>query len=127
MSKDIKDYLHLYLGCKVKIIEIPSSLAEGELSGQEWAKVGEIVPLTPYLLWLICFDHDFNYMLILRGLSSITESELSECETIGGTEYINDVFRFVHYGSETKYLLSKHFDLFGLIDAGLAINKTTFQ
>lgn len=102
MTKDIKDYLHLYLGCQV--------LIDGET-----------------LVTLVGFSHTYDIelyvnnqwlhhrfcKLLLRPLSDMTDEEMDE----------------VWYGpsERTRYLLSKGFDLFGLIEAGLAIDATTLK
>ena len=63
---------------------------------------------------------DFDWKLILRPLSDMTEEEKNEYLLIG----TDSSTRFEHNARRTQYLLSKGFDLFGLIDAGLAIDKT---
>lgn len=72
---------------------------------------------------------------ILRPLSDITEEEAREllriCDYIDGTGLFDlsneteEIKQFII--GDTKgwaYLLRRHFDLFGWIDAGLAIDKT---
>lgn len=149
MEKNIKDYLHLYLGCEclgndgkpytLKPSHFPSNWKEG-INGHK---------------------------PILRPLSDMTEEEFSECvllhfgienrDVVFGT--INKIERYsepkmltnfgtalpyrcskdgIHVMTGTlstnslnpqqfKYMLSKHFDLFGLIPDGLAIDKTTLK
>jgi hypothetical protein len=87
MSKDIKDYLHLYLGCEC----INEEGKIGRFSGIDVCK------------------------LLLRPLSDMTQEEFRiDCNLI------NPVERF-------RFRLSKGFDLFGLIDAGLALDATKLQ
>lgn len=87
--------------------------------------------------------------LLLRPLSSMTEEEITELFLLKGMTKPDKVTRteikdrflqieYIHsgvYGSDYQhiitmypdqfaYLLSKSFDLFGLIDAGLAIDST---
>lgn len=139
-SKNIKDYLHLYLGCDTD---------KGKLIGIELNKA-------------VCMMNDLSivegniYSLkpILRPLSDMTEDEAWEfaggkseslyddlkIESIDKTgiqiSYAIDAgdegwhiqrhkFDFYAVGpSQFIWMLSKHFDLFGLIDAGLAIKKS---
>lgn len=121
MSKEIKDYLHLYLGCEC--------LAN--------------VPNIEVKQWLI-IDGDFigykgknyftNIQPILRKLSDMTEEEMNECGNLiydfSDDEELNrwkwSDFDF-GCAEQFHYLLSKHFDLFNLIPEGLAIDKTTFK
>jgi len=178
--KDIKEYLHLYLGCDLYIFPI-------ETIGNGW--LHKAIQDNPGLNWKIPLNYENlrrrdGYLPILRPLSDMTEEDfrLLAIDFFGkenlvfaslskywyacsreldpdheGTtmEYINDAgdddpenilmcdsrSKLITYGwiiyeenyhgmsmSEqaaiTKYLISKHFDLFGLIESGLAIDKT---
>jgi hypothetical protein len=88
--KELKNYLHLYLGCE-------------------------------------CVIGDSNVKETIKAVS-----EYSVC--VGANKYgVDDQFilgqdgkyawRATFFPSMFKYLLSKYFDLFGLIEAGLAIQK----
>jgi hypothetical protein len=121
---NIKDYLHLYLGCTV---EIPDSLIQ---------KHG-LVKSTRKATFLGFADYHrlesrvgfragpegrvstFFIKPILRPLSDMTGEEKSQ----SGIIYKGSGVLETHFES-MRYLLSKHFDLFGLIEAGLAIDKT---
>jgi len=108
----IQDYLHLYLGCTAMITE-GSTVSPYNLSSDILSSVyaGEFVDVKP----------------ILRPLSDMTDEESREI-----CAYTRNAQAFVKFdtpiGKEAinplpfKYLLSKHFDLFGLIEAGLALN-----
>lgn len=72
---------------------------------------------------------------ILRPLSDMTEGELQECGNLvydfsddtsglGLNEHKWEDFTLLLCVEQFHWLLSKHFDLFGLIEAGLAIDKT---
>lgn len=99
---DIKDYLHLYLGCeamhgKQKVVVCGlniNSYCIQNIINVDTFRIEDIKP-------------------ILRPLSDMTDKESKHHANIlkGDTESI-------------RYLLSKGFDLFGLIQAGLAIDKT---
>ena len=157
--KELKDYLHLYLGAKVRY----NYYDYNEDTWTIWET------LTPHLLDKITTDCSIKSIKIqLRRLSDMTEEEGKEMinsiyhsiynheteikklsrfendDSVGFVAYAADDDRlsvtieidrgieFYVRGNEmvvkqfdiTKSLLSKHFDLFGLIEAGLAIDKT---
>jgi len=100
MDKKIEDYLHLYLGCDVRhnngsIVKMNSIALNNMLNNKYEMQ---------------------EYKPILRPLSDMTEEEKIEVRKF-------DKVELPHF-ELTRYLLSKHFDLFGLIEAGLAIEKT---
>jgi hypothetical protein len=69
---------------------------------------------------------------ILRPLSDITEEEKIECVLLFDDQFIlgqdgKYAWRATFFPSMFKYLLSKYFDLFGLIEAGLAIDYKTLK
>lgn len=112
MNKKIEDYLHLYLGCETNY---------GKLIGV-WGDS--------------CMVENNNHIqridtgkikLHLSVLKSITNNQMTALGVFG--------YPFKKMLSQNRvgewsprqftYLLSHHFDLFGLIDAGLAIDKTS--
>lgn len=101
---ELKDYLHLYLGCKVE--------TEG----------ANIRVLDLVLLHLVLIDKMF-LSPILRPLSDIKKEEKS----IYNKMFKSNIPLPIVEANRTRFLLSKHFDLFGLIEAGLAIDKTTLK
>lgn len=122
-AKQISDYLHLYLGCEVmtpagqgKLFQCSYEL---EMAGivygimgpdfEEWVKHEDIKP-------------------ILRPLSDMTEEEGidAEKEWNNGRRLGESISQALNIANafRIKHLLSKHFDLFGLIESGLAIDKT---
>lgn len=117
---NIKEYLHLYLGCEVKR-EFKRSILDADTLNY----------IDEHEIWE-------DVKLILRPLSNISDGELLEVYSIlypasSGVSYessINSAERALYnYGGRMApsvfvYLLYKHFDLFGLIEAGLAIAKT---
>lgn len=141
MKKNIKDYLHLYIGCETdqglligmvncdndkEDIQCVCLMKEGGLVN------GSIKNIKP----------------ILRPLSDMTEEEALECyESCWQGHQIDDVNKARHirelfseesdpdyaYGNVTgnakvfRWALFKGFDLFGLVEAGLAIDKTTLK
>jgi len=107
----------------------------------------EIGELDEKLLWKVHKGYEVVEQLFIRPLSSITEEEKIELLLIIGEPKMYAAFDFrigdeMHYlnlvgesgviiigfnPESVKYLLSKHFDLFGLIEAGLAIDKTVLK
>lgn len=167
--KELKDYLHLYLGCDLWIEEPGETAFKSKFEGIDATGRPIAKEYEHQILW------KFNEIKpILRPLSDMTDVEIikvakiADCLPIGwydnngyweinrtdhpnigievccnGKYAIRVTFKkpalyFVDYEKsgvfylpETieifRYLLSKHFDLFGLIDAGLAIDKTTLS
>jgi len=137
--KDIKDYLHLYLGCDVEADSLSDNTKRF------------VYKLTPSRLRSILEYNNYdNSKPILRNLSDMTKDEIIHFFLLKGLDYskvtnrtsIMDNFIQIEYKcagellsdyqvatflnpEQTKYLLEKHFDLFGLINDGLAIDKTT--
>jgi hypothetical protein len=142
MKKNIADYLFLYLGCDVKIIGQPDAILgavginDGERIVVRWPNDNE---------WSYADTKEITP--VLRPLSDMTEEETKELQSICGLE--NEDMEFVKefenrffdgsgksFGSAhltnirqwadgVHLLLSRGFDLFGLIDAGLAIDKSS--
>lgn len=131
-AKNIKDYLHLYLGapCFIgddKIVhfirmvnEIGLSVCTGTNAKgiQKWFKSSACLP-------------------ILRKLSDMTEQEMNYIgnDLKAGTWNAPDIrsnpnmaWSIHHLTPEIfRYLLSQGFDLFSLIEAGLAIDKNSLD
>ncbi len=132
--KEIKNYLHLYLGCECydHFNDVTINLTPLAYAG--WDK-----------------REDEQIKLILRSLSDMTELEAIELAKLSemdehfnevrwerntyndiivswqGANEDREVFnatgeRF-YCAEQFTWLLSKHFDLFGLIEAGLAIDE----
>ena len=163
--KELKDYLHLYLGCEVmtnegkgklisvgfnnKVLDIKISV-DGDSECIEWFKL-VIHPLS-----------DMTEMEIIKLMTIIYKSIFGQCGLISETNLITDendndkvgftckddsnnrigvtveVDRGIEFSFNedklkvnqfecTQWLLKNSFDLFGLIEAGLAIDKTTLK
>ena len=126
--KRIEDYLHLYLGCEC----ITEDKKIGRLCdiGSDYAN--EMILLTVRYSddsddWDVFNDDPKDVTrikLLLRPLSDMTEEEKNESGF--GTTNKHDAHKFTittHFET-MRYLLSKGFDLFSLIESGLAIDKT---
>lgn len=108
--KDIKDYLHLYYGCACKY-------GKSHWVDHEWHFInvnGKLIQDAEY----------FIIKLFLRPLYDMTEEERIGLREVSRQVVVNtpDDYR-IEAAIQTEYLLKKSFDLFGLIDAGLAIDK----
>jgi hypothetical protein len=142
---ELKDYLHLYKDVIVKVkrkndsqfqigrvCEITSKSNHGD-----WVQVwfDGCVTVTNSIWEESCSNshHFFFYedtiIPILRPLTSISEDEAAEYNKRRETLYtMADMQNLVRQEAACiQYLLSKHFDLFGLIEAGLAIDSTTLK
>lgn len=122
-----RDVAHYYLGCKCKrISEIIFTLSPINFPSS-WESV----------------DFTKNFKPILRPLSSMSDEDvigfckLSEPESYWNRshERIYDEYRklfreekyIVFSPEETHYLISKHYDVFGLIDSGEAIDGSALE
>lgn len=123
--KDINDYLHLYLGCECQFGYIDRI---GRLAGIDerygWQIFYPGNQIVPYR-----FVRPELIKLLLRPLSDMTEEEFDYMffKQPGYVSIESKVVadkRFDISPHQVAFLLSKGFDLFGLIDARLAIDKT---
>lgn len=135
MERKIEDYLHLYLGCKVEW-GFENRKKIGTLIGKTipfgWQIFDSINPIVPY--------HNVKpelIKLILRPLSHMTEEEEIEVSNITNLHMVTYLKQAWVNKTPFKidlhempslfvYLCRQGFDLFGLIESGLAINKTTY-
>lgn len=128
--KNIKDFLPFYLGCECQVsYKQGSEIREGIgiNLGLDLQGYGQ---RTGY--WCIFKDRNSYVVeieritLILRKLSDMTEEERVEADLSRGdgdgcdNPAIPEAYEF-------KYLLSKHFDLFGLIESNLAIDASKLK
>lgn len=121
MKKELKKYLPFYLGCEVKLKEGLGALCLVGTLGSDSQKYH-------VLRNAMSFGQPFDFVedkLILRSLSDMTEEEYWEADKLQMP--IKEFGEYQFSAEQYHYLLSKHFDLFGLIDAGLAIDKTTLN
>jgi hypothetical protein len=103
-EKKIEDYLHFYIGCMIIFGDEPNNHYPLDFRAIQKFK-GE-------------------FKIVLRPLSDMNIVEKGYYKSLGsdtGTTFGD----YILQAERTKYLLSKGFDLFGLIDSGLAISKTT--
>lgn len=137
-KKEIKDYLHLYIGCKCHLLDYKN--------GEPKEFQLTVYNLNYYRDWI-------SYIRpILRPLSSMVEGEAKEMAEMRGIKKVhfkrfefdhgNDRIDVLYFNMQRRniewvyiflknltpdqfrFFLSKSFDQFGLIDAGLAIDST---
>jgi hypothetical protein len=129
---NIKDYIHLYIGCEC--LYDWTYYNETDLFGKVTSKIIEDVR-SPHLS-----GASTNVRPLLRPLSDMTEEEFKERFYDSMREDLFDdtlqmqheeakrwAHDACHYPEDLRWLLSKGFDLFGLIAAGFALDKTTYQ
>jgi hypothetical protein len=127
MKKELKDFLPFYLGCEC---ERQGEPVPAKLTGISYDD-------TQKIWWTYFENEEDGYSIledvrpILRSLSDMTEEEATEGEIWGVWHDVNlmgedwDTFGFSP--QNFKYLLSKGFDLFGLIESGLAVNAAELK
>ena len=126
-TKNIKDYLHLYLGCECMIGDLnwkPETNLHGLAPGFD-PDYGKPIRTKIDAHILDVFPHQTT--LILRPLSDMTDEEQEEIEATKAFQRATAVHRvgvLVWTAESFRLLFSKGFDVFGLIEAGLAIDKT---
>lgn len=111
MEKKLSDYLHYYLGCKVMY---PGMANPKTLTGR----------------WLqSLLEKTVSVKPILRRLEDMTKQEEEELEIIKGARVVYRSHLPIEIKFDTPdtfhWMLKRHFDLFGLVDAGLAIDAAT--
>jgi|SRR5688572_4459986 len=142
MEKQLKDYLHLFLGCQ---IQYPDNARDRTITakftgfsredGVETTYNGqtqENKAIGDYLAWKENGYHNanaFHIKPILRPLSSMTRGESLVIFKADRVHLYNDPQRkaadlFLFTPHEFKILLEMGFDVFDLIADGLAIDET---
>lgn len=123
--KELKDYIHLYIGCKLQ--HVPDDGTIATLIGIDIASGTATVKLfnDDHHMYGECSIDGIK--LILRPLSDLTSKEQDELwhadEPLGVISMYNgDNNRKIVLAPERMaYLLSKGFDLFGLRESGLCV------
>lgn len=148
MEKKIQDFLHLYIGCEAILTTNHWFTPEGD---KKVIITGYFGGEYPYAFYTrgdnVSGNDQVKYFKpLLRPLSSMTEEEMLEYARIERPEtskvelkgekvwsFYDDGESFYKWIAHSlmkpipdqfRYLLSRGFDLFGLIDAGIAIDKT---
>jgi hypothetical protein len=111
MSKQLKDYLHLYLGCQIRF--------HSNLTGT-WG-IWNKMTYSDIELAVAHIGFGEKCQIQLRPLSDMTEEEMLEVDI--DIPNISSEYEKLTPKAFTQ-LLQWGFDLFGLIESGLAIDKT---
>lgn len=107
-KKIINKYLHYYVGATCRDLD-----------------TGEKFGLTYNMLYEM-FLRNINAKLILRPVSTITETEKLECiKLVNNIDIAQQNATDLINALKTQYYLRKGFDLFGLLDDGLAEAAST--
>lgn len=123
MKKELKDYAHLYIGCQIELNESRFSEEQDDrvftLDGV-WGNSFCVKELGGYWYGFGSYHNGESHdKLLLRPLSSITNEERFERGKA--------IIKFGKTEIEAEYhrwMLSKGFDMFELIEAGIALDKT---
>jgi len=138
--KELKDYLHLYLGCNVRHRGTWNSMyvLSGVFSDGSCKIYDALAPKHTSIV------SSESLRPILRHLSDMKEEEWKSIMNEFSIDVVLAYNSYIRWGDKPKHililenrlqtnklsfndgmiLLRKHFDLFGLIEAGLAIDKT---
>ena len=121
MSKDIKDYLHYYIG-QPCTYDDPYQRAF-DLIGVVTERIIQEIR-NPQLTGAVQ-----NARPHLRHLEDISQEEMDEYNKLSSTLFslAKGIDQIRQESATTHYLLSKGFDLWGLIEGGLAIDLKTLQ
>lgn len=114
--KQLKDYLHLYLGCEVAV-----NYNLNEVGGMMIDKVTGVYDDGSASISNGYLEPISKLKPILRPLSDLRFEEKQEQAKLFNEAINTDA---LPEAVGIAYMLSKHFDLFGLIESGLAIDKT---
>ena len=141
----LQDYIHLYIGCECQLF-----FRYDDKKTLEYERNGILKIIRPedrennglgfecrtVRNNIIYYSYSFSDVKpILRHLSDITEMEfIHVCNMLNWntdeydiewfkSEYIDTTLNFIYSFELTRYLLSQGFDLFNLIENGLALDK----
>lgn len=136
--RDIRDYIHLYLGCNVVLDPGTATESTERMTGILMsAFIGEDNQLFAQveMKTLVSTSHRNHPVsrikLILRPLSSMTEEEMNEidCDKRGKKTFFTEAYyesgwiEIEDAAKRVNYLRSRRIDCDGLISAGLAVEQ----
>lgn len=142
MTKEIKDYLHLYLGCECRIGDSPDP-HHVLMVNETGLSICTGINVKGIPIWY----KTAHAKLVLRPLSDMTDEEWKAIMLEFSIDIVDAYNSYIRYGDKPKHililenrlttntlkfndgmiLLRKYFDLFGLIESGIAIDKTTIK
>lgn len=121
--KEIKDYLHLYLGCECQVYEKGSKevACKGRLNTINTSGIFDSVQVGD------CYDfylNDIDIKLILRPLSEVEGHMQTILDLVNKYDPNDAIEALKGMAAAINWLRKNRFDVDGLIEAGLAIDKT---
>lgn len=128
MGKDLRDYLPFYFGCEVRT-------PDRKMGGDKihYGRAGTFIGFTDHTRLHCRIGHRaepegqvnvFMLQPVLRNLSDMTDEENRFCNELVNGCPVNDNPNPMYWTpAQFVYLLKQGFDLFGLIESGLAIEK----
>lgn len=119
MERRIQDYIPYYIGQDVLIYHSDSEPISATLEGYDGASEMVICERVRY--------KPEQIKLQLRPLSDMTRDEVNDCDIIRCVNFSeNQKDNQVQSDAAiTSFLIRQGFDVFSLIESGLALNKTT--
>jgi len=114
-----KDVCHLYLGCPVRIMDLDGQVFDDKIESVIDDNAGKRFSIYEWgdIPYDEIEDYCQHFWPILRPLSSMTEDERETC-----IAFLDDEpDAWLGGAKRTAYMLSKHFDLFNLIESSEAI------
>lgn len=127
-SKDIKHYIPLYHGCELQTVD-GIAINLGLYYPEVWLKEGRIEANG-----INCYFPETNTFVVMnfgqckirsRPLSDITKTEMGIVDEIVSAYDADDALEAIKgMAGATLYLTKNGFDVFELIESGLAIDKT---
>lgn len=139
MTKNIADYLQYYIGCEVLYkgeIHFLSGVSRPYKTNDKTIPTFSVRPdKNGFRSTIYSLENFDDIRLILRRLSDMTKDEMIEWVSIGdgspgiSVNFPGGSYSHTHWlaSDKTHWLLKNNFDLFGLIDSGLAIDKSTLK
>ncbi len=144
-KQELKDVLHLYLGCEVQT-KIRRETSKGQPMRKLKGRLCDFDLLVPNCVGIHLEDEKYDtdttslpisdIKPILRPLSDMTDKEIKDIQKLTLLSYNGchtdswvktNTKYWLYEAQRTKYLLKQGFDLFGLIESGQAIDKTTLK
>ena len=123
MKQQLKDYAHLYIGCQIELNESRFTEHQEDRIFTLEGVAGNRFCVAELGNYWYEMDHykngESHDKLVLRPTTHITTAERME----RGTHILKFDSRYLE-AEYNKWMINKGFDMFGLIAAGLAIDKT---
>lgn len=133
--RDIKEYIHLYLWCKCVITDNKQKSFTGTLTPTDLSDLfAEIIHIKPVLRKLPSMTEEEKIRVYLWEYPNYKSGELVKNDSdnyffvIKNENGMRCNVNLHHFSAETtRKLLEAGFDLFGLIESGMAIDQESFK